>query len=160
MSVRGLQIRLLSVLILLSIGTIAYANEPTQELDAINLSNEFLESELIPNFKRSNPIKLNAYKVQTKKVKQKNLSKKFGPLLIGCKVRSLNRTAISFNIDVLEAIDILAQKDPALFLKTDDEHFILSPQTKEDVLKTINMFKAKFKGTDSIQQETVSAQLI
>lgn len=79
------------------------------------------------------------------------MSKKFGPLLIGFKVRSMRRAAVGFNIDVLEAIDILAQKDPKLFLKTDDEHYLLSPQTREDFFKTVNLLKSKFKLGDETQ---------
>lgn len=160
MIVRVLKNKLIIALFLLSLGINAYAADSIQQLDSINLSQKFLDNEAKPAFKRSQKIKLSALKTQKKKIKQKNMSKKFGPLLIGFKVRSLNRTAIGFNIDVLETLDIIAQKDPKLFLKTDDEHFILSPQTRDDVLRTINMFKAKFQGDNTISQETVSAQLI
>jgi hypothetical protein len=157
---KGLQNKLLVALFLFNIGTVTYAISPLEQLESIGLSTQFLEEEVVDDFRRSNKIQLGAFKTHKKVIKQKNLSKKFGPLLIGCNVRSINRTAIGFNIDVLEAMDILAQKDPSLFLKTDGEHFILSPQTKEEVLRTINMFKSKFKNSDAITQKTVSAQLI
>lgn len=160
MSEKGLQNKLFIALFVLLLGTATYASEPIQELETINLSKEFLQNEPQPSFQRTNKMKLGAFKTQRKQLKQKNMSKKFGPLLISFTVRSLNRTAVGFNIDVLEALDIIAARDASLFLRTDNKHFILSPQTRDEVKRTIHMFKAKFKGADKISQETTSAQLI
>ena len=58
-----------------------------------------------------------------------------------------------FKLDLMQTFDILAQKDPKLFLRTGNRHFILSPQTRAEVHKTIDLLKSRFHKT-----ETQSAQ--
>ena len=164
MAYKALQQKIAIAIILtmnLGINTYAHANSPSntnQQLETINLMDSLLEPEIDDLIKRQNSkkIPLNSLRATKKVIKQKNLSKKFGPLLVGFKVRSFRRAAIGFNIDLIETLDILAQRDPKLFLKTDEEHYILSPQTKEEVFKTINLFKSKFHlGEDTQLSEDV-----
>lgn len=159
MSVKGFE-KCLIILISIFIGTNTYAQGPVQKLESINLNPEFIQNAIGQDLINNRKIKLNTLKSEAKVIKQKNMSKKFGPLLIGFKANSPRRAAVGFNIDVLETLDILAQKDPSLFLKTDEEHFILSPQTREDVIKTLNILKSKFHNENTITQQKVSSELI
>ena len=81
--------------------------------------------------------------------KQKDLSKKFGPLVLKFKPRSLGRYTMRFRLDLMQTLDIIAQKDPKLFLKPGNRHFIISPNTKEEVKKTIHYLKSRFHKDDS-----------
>ncbi len=160
MSAKGFEKSLLINLLSICIGTCTYAQSPAQKLESINVNPEFIQNAIGQDLINNRKIKLNTLKSEAKVIKQKNMSKKFGPLLIGFKANSPTRAAVGFNIDIMETLDILAQKDPSLFLKTDGEHFILSPQTKEDVIKTLNVLKSKFQNENTITEQKVSAQLI
>ena len=159
MSTKGFQTRLFLTFTLLFMGNCTYASGTIEQLESINLSEEFVKTQTLKDFRRRHRIQLSALKTQEKRVKQKNMSKKFGPLLIGFKVRSARRAAVGFNIDVLETLDIIAQRDPSLFFKTDNEHFILSPDTRDEVKRTLSKIKDKF-GNMSFTNKKATAQLI
>ncbi len=98
--------------------------------------------------------------INKKQKKQKNMSKKFGPLVLKFKVRSARRYGIKFKVDLVQTYDIIAQRDPSLFFKPDDKHFILSPDTKAEIKKQVRLFKNRFSPTQTITEKRVSAQLI
>jgi hypothetical protein len=163
MSMKGLQTGLKIALILSFLANNTYAAGTMLKLDTIKLSEEFAKNEAQKDFSKKRIIRLNALKTQNKRIKQKNMSKKFGPLLVNFAVRSARRSAIGVNLDLLETLDIIAQRDPGLFFKTDNEHFILSPDSKDDIRRTVDMIKAKFNNHFSRQtiiDKKVSAQLI
>lgn len=107
-----------------------------------------------------NDFDLPLMEIHKKNKKQKNMSKKFAPLALKFKVRSTQRFGVRFKVDLMETYDILAKKDASLFLKPDDKHFILSPDTKAEIQKQVRIFKNRFSPNPIMTEKRVSAQLI
>ena len=81
--------------------------------------------------------------------KQKDLSKKFGPLLLETKIKSTRRQQLGFNFDIYEALDLMYEKQNGNFFKTDDTHYILSPDTKKNLKDKLNKLNEKIKSKNS-----------
>ncbi len=87
---------------------------------------------------------------EDKKIKnKKDLSKKFGPLLLETKIKSTRRQQLGFNFDIYEALDLMYEKQNGNYFKTDDTHYILSPDTKKNLKDKLNKLNEKIKSKNS-----------
>ena len=118
------------------------------QMDTISLEDKDLSIFGLAEELKQEPT-IDELRFEEKAKKQKDLSKKFGPLVLKFKPRSLGQYSMRFRLDLMQTFDIIAQKDPKLFLKPGDRHFIISPHTKEEVKKTIHYLRSRFHRDDS-----------
>lgn len=80
--------------------------------------------------------------IKRDKKKRTNMSKKFGPLKMGVKVRNIRRSNINLNLDLIEAYDLMHRTNNLQELYTeiqpDEEHTIFGPELRDEIKKTID----------------------
>ena len=74
--------------------------------------------------------------------KKTNMSKKFGPLKMGVKVRSVRRSNVNFNLDLVEAYDLMNRTNNLQELYTemqpDEKHTLFGPELRTEIKETID----------------------
>lgn len=126
-----------ALLTLCFLGQCALA-ETLSPMDAINLDKASLEkfSELM----KCKPSKEIPGEIPAN-IKNKNLSKKFGPLDLKFGLNPLDPTgnsSLKFNLDVIESFELLSsRKNLVEALAPDDQHYIISPEIKQAVKKLL-----------------------
>lgn len=149
---------LITITLLIFITHPANAQNRDREDFGIGLDKKTYSDDHYLNLDRKKNIQLSAFKNKEESIKQENMSKKIGPLLLSLQARSPRRTAFALNLDILDTLDILAQKDASLFFKPDHKHYFFSPHSQAEVREALQKIRSKLF-TNNTNGEQLSSEL-
>jgi len=72
-----------------------------------------------------------------------NMSKKFGPIVMGVKLRNARRSNLNLKLDLMETFEIVNHshnfRDLYTALKPDESHTILGPQLRSEIKEAMDL---------------------
>jgi len=98
----------------------------------------------------------NKLSTNQKPVKQQNMSKQFGPLLMEFRINPTGTSAVKLNLDLVKSYEIFSVRPNAQqfyqMMQPDQTHYIISPQLRQDIKATWDKLLQALQNGKALEQ--------